>query len=68
MAVVPNSALAPVFGEFSSAQQTPTPATATSAQHTTPVVAAPAEDTSTPAAEKFWVSNPGYMTKTRKAS
>ena len=65
MAVVPNSALEPVFGESSSAQQIPTPATATSAQHTTSVVAAPAEgnSTRTAATEKLWSINPFYRTR-----
>ena len=65
MAVVPNSALEPVFGESSLAQQAPTPATATSAQYTTSVVAAPAEGNSTPtaAAEKLWSVDPLYKTR-----
>jgi hypothetical protein len=33
--VVPNSAIAPIFGKPASAQQTPTPAAATSPEHTT---------------------------------
>ena len=56
--MVLNSALAPLFGKPTSAQQTPT-----SAEDTTAVVAARAEDTSTPAAEKLWVQNPRHKTR-----
>ena len=53
--MLPTPKLAPLFGKPASTQQTPTPATATSAEDTTAVDDAPAEYTSTPAAEKFWV-------------
>ena len=60
--MLPTPKLAPLFGKPASTQQTPTPAPATSAQHTTSVVATPAEETSTPtaAAEKLWSKNPCY--------